>query len=224
MPAPSSRYAAFVSYRHVAHDRHWANWIVQALETYRTPRALRKEGFPERVGTVFRDEDEIPASDDLNDQIRQALTRSDTLVVVCSPDTPQSRWVRREITLFQEMGKGDKIFPLLIAGEPRDSYPPELLRRRIARELPDGTTAETEEEVEPVGADVRPRKDESARRTQRRALLRIAAAALGCRYDDLARREAQRRRRRRRPSRRRRLPLCSSPEAAAPGGGMPTSG
>ena len=35
------------------------------------------------------------------------------------------------------------------------------------------------EEVEPVAADVRPRKDESKAKTERRALLRLAAALLG---------------------------------------------
>ena len=49
------------------------------------------------------------------------------------------------------------------------------------------------EEVEPVAADVRPRDDERASVTENRAILRIAAAALGCRFDDLAQREARQR-------------------------------
>lgn len=49
------------------------------------------------------------------------------------------------------------------------------------------------EEVEPIAADVRPRSDERAGRTEHRALLRLAAALLGCRYDDLARRDEERR-------------------------------
>ena len=68
-----------------------------------------------------------------------------------------------------------------------------MLRRRISRELPDGTREEAWEEVEPIAADVRPRKDESGARTERRALLRLAAALLGCRFDDLARRDEERR-------------------------------
>ncbi len=128
----TTRYAAFISYRHKPRDRAWALRIMRELETYRTPKALRAEAFPDRIGTLFRDEDEIPASSDLSDQIKEALRRSDFLIVVCSPDTPDSRWVRREIELFQEMGKGDRILPLLIAGEPEESFPPEL-RRRLGR-------------------------------------------------------------------------------------------
>jgi YD repeat-containing protein len=198
MTSPADRYAAFISYRHKPRDRQWALRIMAALETYRTPRPLQAEAFPARIGRLFRDEDEIPASRDLSDQIKDALLRSDNLIVICSPDTPGSRWVRREIELFHEMGKSERIFPLLIAGEPEESFPPELLRRRIWRDLPDGSRQEDWEEVEPIAADVRPRKDESPARTERRALLRLAAALLGCRFDDLARRDEERRKAERR--------------------------
>ena len=194
MGAETPRYAAFISYRHLPRDRAWAIRIMRALETFRTPKALRLEAFPDRLAHLFRDEDEIPASSDLSDQIKDALAHSDHLIVVCSPDTPGSRWVRREIELFQEMGRGDRIIPLLIAGEPDESFPPELRRRRVATRHPDGTTDVAWHEIEPIAADVRPRKDERASRTEQRAVLRLAAALLGCRYDDLARRDAERRR------------------------------
>ena len=188
-----TRYAAFISYRHKPRDRAWALRIMRELETYRTPKALRAEAFPDRIGTLFRDEDEIPASSDLSDQIKDALRHSDFLIVVCSPDTPGSQWVRREIELFQEMGKGDRILPLLIAGEPEESFPPELRRRLVERTGPDGAIEKVWEEIEPIAADVRPRNDERQSKTQHRALLRLSAALLGCRYDDLARRDAERR-------------------------------
>lgn len=186
-----NRYSAFVSYRHMPRDRQWAIRIMAELEAYRTPKALQLEAFPDRIGRLFRDEDEIPASTDLSDQIKDALARSDFLVVVCSPDTPASRWVRREIELFQEMGKSERIIPLLIAGEPDESFPPELRRRRIAVPRADGSTDLVWEEVEPVAADVRPRKDEPKSKTERRALMRLAAALLGCKFDDLARRDEE---------------------------------
>ena len=187
------RYAAFISYRHMPRDRAWALRIMAALETYRTPKPLVLEAFPSRLGRLYRDEDEVPSSHDLSDEIKNALARSDNLIVVCSPDTPASRWVWREIQLFQEMGKGDRILPLLIAGEPDGSFPRELRQRRVVTSRPDGGEDVRIEEIEPIAADVRPRKDESRAKTERRALLRLAAALLGCRYDDLARREDERR-------------------------------
>jgi hypothetical protein len=188
------RYAGFISYRHKPRDRQWALRVMHWLETFRTPKALQAEGFPDRIGTLFRDEDEIPASSDLSDQIKQALARSDFLIVICSPDTPSSRWVRREIELFQELGKGERILAVLIAGEPDESFPPELRRRRVARTRPDGESESVWEEVEPIAADVRPRSDERRSLTERRALLRLTSTLLGCRFDDLARRDEQRRR------------------------------
>jgi hypothetical protein len=108
MAKPPSRYAAFISYRHMPRDRQWASRLIHQLETYRTPKPLQKAAYPAKIGTLFRDEDEIAASTDLPEQIKEALARSDNLIVICSPDTPQSRWVSQEIKIFQEMGKGER--------------------------------------------------------------------------------------------------------------------
>ena len=185
----AQRYAAFISYRHLARDRHWAMRIMRELEAFRTPRALQQEGFPDRIGTIFRDEDEIPASTDLSDNILDALAHSDFLIVICTPDTPNSRWVRREIEQFHELGRGDKVIPVLVDGNQEISFPPELRMRRREVPQPDGTTKVVWDEIEPIAADVRPREDESRTVTERRAMTRLAAALLGCRFDELARRK-----------------------------------
>lgn len=36
-----SEYAAFISYQHMPQDRQWAEWLVEALETYRTLNICR---------------------------------------------------------------------------------------------------------------------------------------------------------------------------------------
>jgi len=187
-------YAAFISYRHVDLDRRWAKWLIEKLETYRTPKALVRKGVPQRIGTLFRDDDEIPASADLSRQIEQALEASEYLIVICSPDTPRSQWVRKEIEIFQRLGKGDRILVLLVDGEPAGSFPPELLHARRETTHPDGTTEEVWESVEPIASDVRPRDDEKQSVTKRRALIRIAAALLRCRFDELMQRDQRRRR------------------------------
>jgi len=90
------RYEAFISYRHVEPDRTWAKWLHTALETYRVPAKLAADrGLPRRIGRVFRDEEELPASADLNAEIESALKDSRFLVVICSPRTPESEWVNR---------------------------------------------------------------------------------------------------------------------------------
>jgi hypothetical protein len=175
------RYAAFISYRHVAADRVWAKWLVEALETFRTPRGLVRRGFRARIGLLYRDEDENPASAELGDQIDKALRASDALIVVASRDTPASRWIDREVARFQELGRGDRILVLLTDGEPAEAYPPSLFK---------------DPDREPIAADVRRRRDETQRLLNRRARLRLAAALLGCGFDDLYQRDRKRRRRR----------------------------
>ena len=151
------RYAAFISYRHVEPDRRWAMWLHRSLETYRLPRKLAREyGLPPRVGRVFRDEEELPASSNLSDEIDFALFQSRFLIVVCSPRTPQSEWVNKEVERFREWGRHDRILALLIKGEPAESFPRAL--REIRRIVVDryGLSRQEIEAVEPLAADVRP--------------------------------------------------------------------
>jgi len=186
------RYRAFISYRHTERDRKWAQWLIEKLETFRTPHALVRQGVPSRIGRLFRDDDEIPASSDLSGQIEEALRVSKFLIVVCSPETPSSLWVRREIDYFQSAGRGGRILALLVEGEPEQSFPPELLSVERTRIGADGGQIVERIACEPIAADVRPRSGERRFVTERRALLRVAAGLLGVGYDDLVHREHQR--------------------------------
>jgi tetratricopeptide (TPR) repeat protein len=175
-------YNAFISYRHLQPDRTWAKWLHRSLETYRPPRRLCKShGLPKRLQRCFRDEDELSASAHLTVEIEKALRASRNLIVVCSPRTPQSQWVRREIALFREWGRAGRILALLIEGEPRQAFPEELY------EIRPGIGAD-----EPLAADVRPSDDESLGYRSQMAKLRLLATILGVKYDDLRRREQER--------------------------------
>jgi len=195
MPAAENpRFAAFISYRHVEPDRTWAKWLHRAIETYRIPRRLLRDGDRRRtIGRVFRDEEELSASSDLSARIDEALRASEFLIVVCSPRTPASAWCNREIERFREMGRGDRILAMLIEGEPNESFPPALceIRQSIVRD--DGTRLEQISQIEPLAADVRPISGDSGGHVRRAAKLRIISTMLGVRYDDLVNREQQRR-------------------------------
>ena len=188
-------YDAFISYRHVERDRVWAEWLIEALEGYRVPKALQDRGLPPRLRKIFRDEDEVPASSDLNDQILQALKASRFLIVVCSAFTPRSKWVEREIEMFNELGRGDQVLALLTEGEPGDSFPNAMLVRHRRVTEPDGTTRIVKEDKEPLAADVRPRKGHSQAELKRLALLRLIAVILGVKFDDLRQRDHERKHR-----------------------------
>lgn len=193
------RYAAFISYRHVEPDRKWARWLHGALETYRVPKQLVGDrATASRVGRVFRDEEELPASADLNAEIESALEQSRFLIVVCSRRTPESEWVNKEVLRFRELGRDQRILALLVDGEPHEAFPRALCEIRRTITDAHGRTVEELEEIEPLAADVRrfPTRRESPRHLKRMARLRILACILGCRFDDLRKRDHERRVRR----------------------------
>lgn len=184
------RYRAFISYSHA--DEAWARWLMRRLEGYRVPRQLvgkpgRDGPITSRLGKVFRDRDELPSAVELGSTINAALQDSQCLVVICSPTAAQSRWVNAEIEFFRANGRGDRIFSVIVGGDPASRaagqacFPPAL----VAPEVPGGPPRE------PLAADARKEGD-----GRERALLKLVAGFLGVGYDDLARREAQVRHRR----------------------------
>ena len=68
-PATEFRYDVFISYRHTPGDRKWAGWLLESLETYKVPTELVSQGARSGIDRVFRDEDELPSSADLGENI-----------------------------------------------------------------------------------------------------------------------------------------------------------
>ena len=191
------RYDAFISYRHVDPDRKWAKWLHTTLETYRVPKqVLAQPDVRPLMKRCFRDEEELPVSSNLSDEIDQALVQSRFLIVICSPRTPESRWCCAEIERFRAMGRGDRILALLVEGEPHAAFPLPLRQIRRTITEADGSTREQIDEVEPLAADVRPSRTEPQRHLRRMAKLRLLACMLGVRFDDLRQREQHRQNRR----------------------------
>src|SRR5581483_11221932 len=118
------RFWAFVSYSHA--DQRWATWLHRNLEFYRLPRALigrtSQDGpLPKRLYPIFRDREELPASTDLGANIKKCLQQSRYLIVICSPSSAKSAWVNEEVRFFQSLGREDRIFSVIVAGEPNAS-------------------------------------------------------------------------------------------------------
>ena len=174
------RYRAFLSYSH--HDAAWARWLLRKLEGYRVPARLvgtpgRDGPIPARLGAMFRDRDELPSAGDLTGTIRDALSESASLVVICSPAAARSQWVDAEVQAFMEQGRADRVLCFIVDGDPTvdECFPPATIDNgRI-----------------PLAADARPQGD-----GRERAFLKIVAGLLGVGYDALVQRETQRRNRR----------------------------
>jgi hypothetical protein len=124
----SFKYRAFISYSHA--DSQWAAWLHKSLETYRIPKHLvgRVTAFgpiPERIAPVFRDREELASATNLGDKLTNALRQSAMQIVICSPAAARSRWVNEEILTFKRLGREDRIFALIVGGEPGASARPE---------------------------------------------------------------------------------------------------
>jgi len=197
---PDFRYWAFISYSQ--RDVEWAQWLHEELETYRVPRQWigRQVGgnrkITPRLIPIFRDRDELPSAGDLGSKIREALEASYALIVICSPYAAASPWVNEEVRTFKSFGRSQRVFPLIIDGEPFASERPSLglpecfppaLRFAVAA---DGTL--TDRRADPLAADARQGKDGRSA-----ARLKLIAGILGVGFDDLRRREAVRQRQRR---------------------------
>ena len=198
MTETAKRYRAFISYSH--RDSGWASWLHNALEHYRPPKDLvgtvtERGAVPKRLHPVFRDRDELASATDLGTLINAALRGSACQIVICSPPAAKSKWVNEEILAFKRLGREDRIFCLIVAGEPNASdmpgredeecFPP-ALRFQLGA---DGALSTVR--TEPIAADARPGKD-----GRNNAKLKLIAGVLGVGFDALKRRDQQRRNRR----------------------------
>jgi Tfp pilus assembly protein PilF len=186
------RYRAFISYSH--RDERWASWLHKALERYRVPRRVvgrqTSAGVaPARIAPVFRDREELPTATDLSRVVNAALEQSAAMIVICSPAAAASRWVNEEIRAFRRLGRGDRIYCLIVGGAPEAVGAEHCFPAALGEAL----TADEDLPAlaEPIGADVRPGKDRP-----RAALLKLVAGLIGVGLDELARRDLQRRNRR----------------------------
>lgn len=198
MPVPDFRYRAFISYSH--QDDSWADWLHKSLETYRIPSQLiggqtSVGPIPRRLAPIFRDRDELASATDLTRKVNEALEQSANLIVICSPRSATSRWVNEEVLAFKRLRRSERIFCLIVAGEPNASSVPgreaeecfgQALRFRLG---PDGGLSG--EPTEPIAADARPGRD-----GRTNAKLKLIAGILDVGFDELKQRDLHRRHRR----------------------------
>ncbi len=195
---PAFRYRAFISYSH--QDKAWADWLHRSLEAYRIPQRLVGQVtaagmVPRRLLPVFRDRDELASATDLGRKVNEALSESANLVVICSPHSAQSHWVNEEVLAFKRIGHADRIFCLIVDGEPNTSdiagrEAEECFAPALRFEW-DGAAGLSDQRTEPIAADARPGKD-----GRNNAKLKLIAGLLDIGFDKLKQREQQRHQRR----------------------------
>lgn len=146
------KYVAFISYRHIQPDFEIATQIHKGIENFKVPKELDPEGKYKEM-RVFRDREELTTKD-LSDSLDEALRDSEYLIIVCSKRTPYSPWCTREVREFKKYHDDTKIIPVLIEGEPYESFNEEL--QNLKSIVVDDKGEEEIKELELLAADLRP--------------------------------------------------------------------
>jgi len=189
---------AFISYSHA--DARHARAIHHFSENYSIPKHLvgkqTESGvIPRRLRPIFKDREELPSASDLSELVNQALESSKFLIVICSPNSANSRWVNEEVLSFKRLNRSSRILCIIVDGEPNATDMPgraaeECFCEALRFQLGDDLNL-SEKRAEPVAADERKNGD-----GRRLARLKLVAGILGTGLDELRQRDLQRRNRR----------------------------
>ncbi len=184
-------YDAFISYRHKDLDIAVAKKLHGLLENYRIPVSIRKQTGIRKIRRVFRDQEELPTSCNLSNDIQHALMHSKYLIVICSKDTPSSKWCAEEIESFRQTHGNERILSLLIDGEPDEAFPKELRYHKVRMNTADGGSFEEEKQIEPLAADIRGTNLKEMFQKLKVEKLRLLAPILGVGFDNLRQRHRE---------------------------------
>lgn len=170
------KYDAFISYRHLEPDSFVAENVHKLLENYKIPKKLRKSLGLRKINRIFRDREELPLTDNLNDQIIESLKQSEFLIVICSPRLEESKWCKREIETFVEERGKKNVLLVLADGEPATAFP---------KLIYDGSS-------EPLAAEARGKNNRQRKKILKTEKLRLLAQILRVDFDDLKQRHRER--------------------------------
>ena len=187
--AKTGKFDAFISYRHCEPDSEIAAKLQKKLEGFRLPKEIAKKVGRTKLSRVFRDETEFAVSDDLTQAIDEALANSDYLIAICSPEYLKSPWCRKEIESFLRLHDRKHVLLVLAEGEPQNAFPPEILYDDLYKIGADGRPYWTKVPREPLAADCRGENPKDLNQKIDKAVMRLIAAILGIRYDDLQQRQ-----------------------------------
>jgi hypothetical protein len=108
------QYDAFISYS--SEDKAFAERLEKVLENYRPPKDLN---LPQRHLNIFRYEADMTGTE-YYESIREYLSNSAKVIVVCSPSARKSRYVNEELQYFAESNDPKNIIPIILAGVPNN--------------------------------------------------------------------------------------------------------
>ena len=138
------KYTAFISYN--SRDNSKAKWLQKRLESYNLPSVIANEKGeiirsynkkPKRF-RIFRYVTDLVAQN-LDDGLRQELDQSKYLIVICSPNSANAPWVRKEVKYFIKTGRKKQIIPFVIKGIPYSGGKNECFTPELKDAFPSGS-------------------------------------------------------------------------------------
>lgn len=160
---------AFISYSH--RDMAVAKWLQKKLEGFKLPTEVHNdiEAGSRYLRPIFRDQSDLNTGI-LGDELRRNLEESKFLLLICSKNSAQSQWVSDEAKAFVEMGRLDRIIPVIIPDkntDERDLFP--IFLRQYFAKHPD---------AELLGVNI-------GEVGKAKSLIRIVSRMLGVSFDSL---------------------------------------
>ena len=184
-------YYAFVSYR--SSDEKWAKWLQEKIEGYRLPTTIQHENndLPKsRLRPCFRYHTDIQPNE-LKTELRSKLEQSKYLLVICSPRSAQSPWVGAEIDTFVELGRRDRIIPIIVEGRPYSDDPAtECYNPSLLKHFPHSDDIKEDREI--LGVNIHEEGSGSAFMKRERAVMQVVSRMLGVSFDRIWQRQKRR--------------------------------
>lgn len=176
----------FIDYQNNTFSWMVALKLYHILKAYRVPPHFQNINYKGRVYLPAR---EGLINDEITSNEKAILDCSKFLIIICSPQTRDSRRTNEMIRLFFQSGNNN-VLTLLIKGEPEDSFPGILFEHNsecINKEDNHSAGEGIEDyKIEPLAADIRSSLiTDSIKRLEEDEKYRLIAPILGGKYDDL---------------------------------------
>jgi len=166
-PGQPYRYKAFISYNH--RDLKFAKSLHVKLEKFSFPSPNQK-GKNKPLYPVFLDQNELKAGSTLSEAIQDAIRSSKYLIIICSENSVNSKWVKAELAFMKELNRDDDIIGVIPDKNGNELHLAEFFGQ----------------DSEHLAADFRPGKNKNLQ------LSKIAATIMEVELDELYRRESRR--------------------------------
>lgn len=173
-------YDAFISYRRVEPDQTIAKLVHKQLESFKLPMNVARKIKAEnpsaktKITRVFRDQEELPLTNSLDEQIKKALDKSKWLIVICSPNLMGSEWCRTEIEYFTALRGQEYVLTVIADGRSADAIP-EMFRKNSQM----------------LAANYRHMPEQNWKKQIKTEFIRLVAPMFGLSFDELKQRHRE---------------------------------